>query len=92
MDGPFLFDPDATYMVISNDDKAAPASLLVAGKLFLFRHGKLDLERAIGDIREGTLYLSDTEIVIGSLLGNCLTLHRTKATFLIVIHELPETA
>lgn len=92
MGSTFLFDSSATYIVISNDDRAAPTSLLREGKLFLFRHGKLDLERALGDIRGGILYLLDTEIVIGSLVGDCLTLNRTKATFTVTPYEIPATA
>ncbi len=85
----FLFDSNATYVVIPNDNTAAPTSLLKEGKLFLFRHGKLDLQQAMGDIRGSVLYLLNTDIVIGSLVGDCLTLNRTKATFTVIPYELP---
>lgn len=87
---PFSFDPRATYDLISLDTETDVTSQIVAGSLFIARHGKLDQVRAWGEIRDQTLFLVGTSIVIGQLLGAVLTLTRTQARFTLV--RLPAPA
>lgn len=84
MNLPFSFDPEAVYDLVPLDGDPGLTSRIIAGSLFIARHGTLDQVRAWGEIREQTLYLTGTAIVIGQLLGAILTLTRTQATFKLV--------
>ena len=84
MNLPFSFDPEAAYDLVPLEGDLGLTSRIIAGSLFIARHGTLDQVRAWGEIREQTLYLTGTEIVIGQLLSDVLTLTRTQATFKLV--------
>lgn len=84
MNLPFSFDPEAAYDLVPLEGDLGLTGRIIAGSLFIARHGTLDKARAWGEIREQTLYLTGTPIVIGQLLGAILTLTRTQATFKLV--------
>lgn len=77
----FQFDPLATYDVVSAEPDIVASSRLVAGHLFIARHGVVDMARSIGEVREHVLYMVGTAIPIGHLQDDQLTLLRTGAVF-----------
>lgn len=78
---PFQFDPLATYDVLPEESDIVGPSRLIAGHLFIARHGVVDLARSMGEVREQVLYLSGSDIPIGRLQGDQLVLARTGAVF-----------
>lgn len=83
----FVFDPLATYDVFPEESKSGIVgpSRLIAGQLFVSRHGTLDLLRAMGEVREQIIYLAGTDILLGRLEGDRLILARTGAAFTLLI-------
>lgn len=65
MNLPFSFDPEAAYDLVPLEGDLGLTGRIIAGSLFIARHGTLDKARAWGEIREQTLYLTGTPIVIG---------------------------
>ncbi len=86
MDRDFQYQPLATYRVTPHDLSNGGAGRLCAGLLYLYRHGILQTS-PLGVLRGDTLYLIDTEIVIGKLTGASLTLTRTQAVFTLKLAE-----
>lgn len=88
MDGHFQYQASATYSVVPQDSASGGAGRLCAGVLYVCRHGALQ-ETPLGELRGGTLYLVDSDIVIGTLTGALLILTRTRATFTLEIVAAP---
>lgn len=78
---PFQFDPLSTYDVLSEEPDIVGSGRLVAGHLFISRHGAVDMARSIGEVRGHVLYMVGTTIPIGRLQDNQLILVRTGAMF-----------
>lgn len=84
---PFQFDPLASYDVLPEERGDIGPSRLIAGRLFISRHGTVDLLRALGEVREHVLYLSETDVPIGRLQGDQLILARTGAIFTLSLRH-----
>lgn len=87
MERSFQYQALATYNVVPQDMVNGGAGRLCTGLLYLCRHGKLQ-DTPLGEFRGATLYLIDTDIVIGTLTGAVLTLTRTRATFTLEIVDV----